>query len=56
MWNCIEERENDPVGRIQRKVIFGEIYENEHYAKGKIAIPKEMNLQVFITSILNKRL
>ena len=46
MWNCIEERENDPVGRIQRKVIFGEIYENEVYAKGKIPIPTEVDLQV----------
>ena len=47
MWNCIEERETDPIGRIQRKVIFTEIYENEHYAKGKISIPKEIDLQVY---------
>jgi hypothetical protein len=47
MWNCIEERETDPLGRIQRKLIFTEIYENEHYAKGKISIPKEIDIQVF---------
>ena len=46
MWNCVEEREEDCIGRIQRKLIFTEIYENEHYAKGKISIPKEIDLQV----------
>ena len=27
-------------------MIFTDIYENEHYAKGKIAIPKEIQLEV----------
>ena len=57
MWNCIEERETDPLGRIQRKLIFTEIYENEHYAKGKISIPKEIDIQVFfqLKKIFNQK-
>ena len=46
VWHCIEERTDDPIGPIHRKLIFTEIYENEHYAKGKIAIPQEMQLEV----------
>lgn len=45
-WHCVEERTADPIGRIVRKMIFTDIYENEHYAKGKIAIPKEIQLEV----------
>ena len=45
-WHCVEERTSDPIGRIVRKMIFTDIYENEHYAKGKIAIPKEIQLEV----------
>ena len=46
VWHCIEERTADPIGQIVRKLIFTEIYENEHYARGKIAIPKEIQLEV----------
>ena len=48
VWHCVEERTNDRIGRIIRKLIFTDIYENEHYAKGKIAIPKEIQLEVRI--------
>jgi hypothetical protein len=46
MWTCVEERETYPHGRMLRKVLFSDLFENEAYAYQKIAIPKEIELKV----------
>ena len=47
MWTCVEEREDSPHGRMMRKVLFTDLYENEEYASQNIAIPKEIELKVW---------
>ena len=46
MWTCVEEREESPHGRMLRKVLFTDLYENDEYANQHIAIPKEIELKV----------
>ena len=45
MWTCVESRDGE-FGQVIRKIVFGDIYENEDYARQQIPIPKNIELKV----------
>ena len=45
MWTCVESRDGQ-FGQMIRKIVFGDIYENEDYARQRIPIPKNIELKV----------
>lgn len=45
MWTCVESRDGE-FGQVIRKIVFGDIYENEDYARQQIPIPKNIELKM----------
>ncbi|CAG5100466.1 Oidioi.mRNA.OKI2018_I69.XSR.g17011.t1.cds [Oikopleura dioica] len=52
MWTCVESRDGQ-FGQMIRKIVFGDIYENEDYARQRIPIPKNIELKMGKTSKLD---